>query len=89
MKRVAVCTERKQPQPFVLLPQVNFVIPNTRESIAFDESLPRKVRRGTKFEPISREAAYSGKAMTHAFMLSELMMATSKFALNHLNMTMT
>ncbi|KAF5231780.1 hypothetical protein FAUST_9075 [Fusarium austroamericanum] len=82
MKRVAVCTERKQPQPFVLLPQVNFVIPNTRESIAFDESLPRKVRRGTKFEPISREAAYSGKAMTHAFMLSELMMATINVANN-------
>ncbi|KAF0644270.1 hypothetical protein FPSE5266_03385 [Fusarium pseudograminearum] len=82
MKRVAVCTERKQPQPFVLLPQVNFVIPNTRESIAFDESLPRKVRRGTKFEPISREAAYSGKAMTHAFMLSELMQATINVANN-------
>ncbi|KAM0397747.1 hypothetical protein ACHAQC_003408 [Fusarium culmorum] len=82
MKRVAVCTERKQPQPFVLLPQVNFVIPNTRESIAFDESLPRKVRRGTKFEPISREVAYSGKAMTHAFMLNELMMATINVANN-------
>ncbi|EYB22223.1 hypothetical protein FG05_10502 [Fusarium graminearum] len=82
MKRVAVCTKRKQSQPFVLLPQVNFVIPNTRESIAFDESLPRKVRRGTKFEPISREAAYSGKAMTHAFMLSELMMATINVANN-------
>jgi hypothetical protein len=81
MKRVALCNERKAPQPFVLLPEVNFVLPNTRESIAFDQLVPRKLRRGPKFEPISREAAYSGQAISHAFMLRELMTATSKSAL--------
>ncbi|CEI67478.1 hypothetical protein FVEN_g5582 [Fusarium venenatum] len=82
MKRVPICNERKQPSPFTILPQVNFVIPNTRESIAFDELLPRKVRRGSKYEPISSEAAYSGNAMSHAFMVSELMVATTNVANN-------
>ncbi|KAL3608747.1 hypothetical protein FPOAC2_03754 [Fusarium poae] len=84
MKRVPICNERQQAQPFVTFPQVNFVLPNTRESIAFDELLPRKVRRGSKFVPISSEAAYSGKAMSHAFMLSELMVATTNVANNYM-----
>ncbi|KAL6922331.1 hypothetical protein ACHAPO_006903 [Fusarium lateritium] len=80
MKRVPICKERRQ--PFMIIPQVNFVRPNTRESIAFDELLPRKVRRGSKYEPISSEAAYSGTAMSHAFMVSELMVATTNVANN-------
>ncbi|RGP64688.1 hypothetical protein FSPOR_7778 [Fusarium sporotrichioides] len=82
MKRVPICNERKQSQPFVLLPQVNFLIPNTRESIALDELLPRKVRRGSKYEPVSREVAYSGNVMSHAFMVNGLIMATTNVANN-------
>ncbi|RGP65713.1 hypothetical protein FLONG3_9106 [Fusarium longipes] len=85
MKRVALCNERKAPQPFLILPQVNFAMPNTREAIALDQLLPRKLRRGPKFEPISREVAYSGHAISHAFMLRELMTATTHVANNYMN----
>nr|CEG04599.1 unnamed protein product [Fusarium clavum] len=84
MKRVALYNERKA-QPFMIRPEVNFTMPNTREAVASDQYVSRKVRRGANYQPISREVAFSGSSLSHAFMLQGLIQATTNVANNYMN----
>ena len=77
MKRVALYDRKAQ--PFMIRPEVNFTMPNTREAVASDQLVSRKVRRGANYQPISREVAFSGSSLSHAFMLQGLVQATGKF----------
>ncbi|RFN46229.1 hypothetical protein FIE12Z_9508 [Fusarium flagelliforme] len=84
MKRVALYNERKA-QPFMMRPEVNFTMPNTRETVASDQYVSRKVRRGANYQPISREVAFSGSSLSHAFMVQGLIQATTNVANNYMN----
>ncbi|KAJ4122772.1 hypothetical protein NW768_010215 [Fusarium equiseti] len=84
MKRVALYNERKA-QPFMIRPEVNFTMPNTREAVASDQYVSRKVRRGANYQPISREVAFSGSSLSHAFMVQGLIQATTNVANNYMN----
>ncbi|CAG7564740.1 unnamed protein product [Fusarium equiseti] len=84
MKRVALYNERKA-QPFMIRPEVNFTMPNTREAVASDQYVSRKVRRGANYQPISREVAFSGSSLSHAFMVQGLVQATTNVANNYMN----
>ncbi|RBR26428.1 uncharacterized protein FIESC28_00722 [Fusarium coffeatum] len=83
MKRVALYDRKAQ--PFMIRPEVNFTMPNTREAVASDQLVSRKVRRGANYQPISREVAFSGSSLSHAFMLQGLVQATANVANNYMN----
>ncbi|KAM0553949.1 hypothetical protein ACHAPJ_007021 [Fusarium lateritium] len=76
MKRVGVCTQKRAPKPFLLLPPLVQVMPvPTREDIALDQYVPRKIRRGPTFKAVTGDSDYSGRASSRAEIVNQFMQA--------------
>ncbi|KAF4339299.1 hypothetical protein FBEOM_6713 [Fusarium beomiforme] len=76
MRRVAICNDRQTTTPFVLFPNVSVVPVPTKEEVAFNQYVPRKVRRGRKYKRVDSDGLFHDmRRFSHAEHMHNLLAA--------------